>query len=323
MLMSTRIPGEVLISDLSVVHHEGSSLIVCLDKWDGVWTWSPSTAEWLARPIPYAHAEDPIMAEYPDAENTIDMVAALSVGGRLLLAAGGDEQEPALWDLGTGELLWRAQLNGAYLADVIALDGAFVTAQQYSDEVRLRSPDGTDTVLGEVSQLSCLGAARVGGRSLILAGGSGAEVWDAATLSKIGSFDPYDGRVRAVTACALAGRTAVLALTEKGDLYAWALGSDRDEPLYELVAATQESDTLAVTTVGGEPLVLTTDQDSLRLWSAADGTEAGHVDTREQGVTAMESTVVDGRRALVTSGSDGVLRIWDESDLVRQSSRGS
>ncbi|WP_405616971.1 WD40 repeat domain-containing protein [Streptomyces sp. NBC_01508] len=317
MLMSTRIPGDFLISDFSVVHHEGSSLIVCLDKWGGVWTWSASTGEWLARPLSYAHAADPVMAEYPDAENSIDMVAALSVDGKLLLAAGGDEQEPALWDLGTGELLWRTPLNGAYLADVIALDGTFVTAQQYSEEVRLWSPDGTDTVLGEMGQSSCLGEARVGGRSLILAGGSETEVWDAATLARIASFTPYDGRVWAVAACALAERTAILALTEEGDLCAWDLDSEADEPLYELAVGTEASDTLAVTTVGGMPLVLTAHPGSLRMWSAVDGTEAGHVDTREHGVTAMETTAVDGRQALVTSGSDGVLRIWDESDLVR------
>ncbi|MFC9235264.1 WD40 repeat domain-containing protein [Streptomyces decoyicus] len=317
MLVSARIPTDSAIHDLSVVHHAGSSLIACADERGGVWTWSPSTGEWLARPLPYAHAGDPVVAEFPDAENSIDMVAALSVDGKLLLAAGGDEQEPAFWDLGTGELLWRTPLNGAYLADVLALDGAFVTAQQYSEEVRLWSPDGADTVLGEVGELSCLGGARVGDRRLILAGGSGAEVWDAATLTHIATFDPDEGRVWAVTACALAERTAIVAATEKGDLYAWDLGAGRDEPLYEPVAASQGSlETVAVMTVDGRPRVVTAGQDSLRLWDAAEGFEAGHAPTRGHDITAMESAVVDGRQALVTAGHDGVLRIWDESDLA-------
>ncbi|WP_329170191.1 WD40 repeat domain-containing protein [Streptomyces decoyicus] len=317
MLVSTRIPTDSAIHDLSVVHHAGSSLIACADERGGVWTWSPSTGEWMARPLPYAHAGDPVVAEFPDAENSIDMVAALSVNGKLLLAAGGDEQEPALWDLGSSELLWRTPLNGAYLAEVIALDGAFVTAQQYSEEVRLWSPDGTDTVLGEVGELSCLGGARIGDRCLILAGGSGVEVWDAATLTTIATFDPDEERVWAVTACALPDRTAIVAGTEKGALYAWDLDAGPDELLYEPVATSQGSlETVAVMTVDGRPRVVTAGQDSLRLWDAAEGFKAGHVLTSGHDITAMESAIVDGRRALVTSGRDGVLRIWDASDLA-------
>ncbi|MEV4360356.1 hypothetical protein [Nonomuraea sp. NPDC049625] len=317
MIMSETIPTDSPIRDLSVVRHEGSSLIVCADRWGGVWTWSPSTGEWSGHSLPYAHAGDPIVAQFPDAANVIDMVAALSVDGRLLLAAGGDEQEPALWDLGSGELLWRTPLNGAYLADVIALDGRFVTAQQYSEEVRLWSPDGTDTLLDEVGQLSCLGTAQVGSRRLILAGGSGAHVWDAASLTELGSFYPYEGRVWAVTACALAERTAIVAVTEKGELYAWALDAEPDEPLYGPVSASGGAlETVAVMTVDGRPLVVTPTQDSLRLWDATDGTEVGHVNAHGHGITTMEPAIVDGRCVLVTSGGDGVLRIWNESDLA-------
>ncbi|MEO3873416.1 hypothetical protein ABGB18_31785 [Nonomuraea sp. B12E4] len=315
MITSAQIPTGSPIRDFSVVHHAGQTLIVCAEKWGQVLTWAPATGEWMPRPLPYAHAEDPSMAKFPDAANVIDMVGALSADGRLLLAAGGDEQEPALWDLDSGELLWRTPFNGAYLADVIAVDGAFVTAQQYSEEVRLWSPDGTDTVLGQVSSPFCLAATRVDGRRLILAGGSEAEVWDAGTLAHLGYFAPEEGRVWAVTACALAGRPVVVGGTEEGELYVWPLDAQPDGlPLYEPVAASDGPLEAAVMTPGGRPVVVTADQGALRLWDAADGTEAGRVGAHD--VTAMEPAIVDGRQVLVTSGADGVLRIWDESDLT-------
>ncbi|MEV7098102.1 WD40 repeat domain-containing protein [Amycolatopsis sp. NPDC051045] len=317
MIMSTRIPSATTIRGFSVVRHAGSFVIACLDSMDAVWTWSESTGEWLARPLPYAHAGDPIVAQFPDAENTLDMLAASSVDGKLLLAAGGSEQEPAVWDLDTGELLWRTPINGAYLADVITAGGAFVTAQQYSEEVRLWSPDGTYTTLGEVAEVYCLGEARVGGRSLILAGGSETGVWDAETLANIATFTPEQGRVWSVTACELGERTAIFGGTENGELYAWALGEESSEPLYEPIAVSDDSlESVAAVTVAGRPLVVTQGENSLRLWDAAEGTENSHVDTREYDVTTMESTTVDGRRVLVTAGSDNILRIWDESDLA-------
>ncbi|MEV7092974.1 hypothetical protein AB0M80_09000 [Amycolatopsis sp. NPDC051045] len=77
-----------------------------------------------------------------------------------------------------------------------------------------------------MAEVYCLGEARVGGRSLILAGGSEAGVWDAETLANIATFTPDQGRVWSVTACELGERTAIFGGTENGELYAWALGEE-------------------------------------------------------------------------------------------------
>ncbi|MFC9750325.1 hypothetical protein [Streptomyces niveus] len=52
--------------------------------------------EWQERPLAYAFAEDPLAAEYPDAENDIDSVAVAVSGGRVVVAAGADEQGMAI-----------------------------------------------------------------------------------------------------------------------------------------------------------------------------------------------------------------------------------
>jgi WD40 repeat protein len=322
MIESTQVPTSSPIRDLSVVHHDGASLVVCAEESGEVWTWSPSTGEWLARSLSFVHAGDPAMAGYPDAGNEIGSVAALSLDGELLLAAGGHEQEPGLWDLGSGELRWRTPADGSYIVDVVALDDAFVIAQQYSLEVRLWTPEGTDTLIDDETDVFCLGAARAGGESLILIGGSSVDVRDAGTLDVLGECRPdeNDGDVLAVTACALEERTAIVAVTSEGALYVWDLEGPRgewsdavEEPLFAPIALGEPATSVAVLSAEGRPLVVTPGGNSLRLWDGANGTQVREVDA--PGVAVVEQAVVDGRPALVAAGKDGVVRIWDESEL--------
>ncbi|WP_157429492.1 WD40 repeat domain-containing protein [Actinomadura oligospora] len=320
MITSKPSPAESPICHLGVVHHAGAPLVVCAERWGGVLVWSPADGEWTTPRLAFAHREDPAFAEYPDAHNELDKVAALSADGRLLLAAGGDEQEPAVWNVDSGELVAHTPSCGAYTTDIVALDDRFVTAQQYSEEVRLWSPDGTDTLLDEVGSLFCLASAQIGDRTLLLTGGSGVTVWDAATLTELGNFYPAeDERVWAVAACSLGRTTAIIGLTEECMLHAWSL--DADDPdealLYDPVELNGADDLMVVIHVDGRPLVVNPTESSLHLLDAADGTTVGHVPTPGHSVTAMKAATVDGRPVLVTGGDDGILRIWDETDLTQ------
>ncbi|HEY1179425.1 MAG TPA: hypothetical protein VGF17_24985, partial [Phytomonospora sp.] len=202
MPASTPIETGVSIADVSFVRHRGTPFVVCVDRWgQRVWTWNTSTGEWDSPDLAYAHAADPVMEPYPDADNEFGMIAAASLGGRLLLTGGGDEQEPAMWDLATGEVIARAAVTGAYLADVIAVGGGFVTAEQYADTLRRWTPGERGDAIGQVGSLFCLASARLGGRDLILAGGSSAVVFTADTHVELASFTPYRGRVWGVAGC--------------------------------------------------------------------------------------------------------------------------
>lgn len=317
MINSKPIPTGEPIVGLSVARHRGSTLVVCLTG-DEVWTWSLPTGEWSPRTLAFAHAEDPVWADYPDAENELNSLAALSVGGRLLLAAGGHEQEPAIWDLDNGRVIRRSLAGGAYTADIVALDDAFVTSSVF-EEVRLWPPDGTEVLLAEDGGARCLASLRHGDRTLILAGDSGVMVWDAASRAQLADFYSWGGHVDAVAACALPQGTGVFAVTEERELYAWLLETDDpDEPLYGPVPLPEgASEDLVVTCVGGHPLLVIPTRTSLCMLSPADGSSAGHVDTPDHGVLTMQAATVEGRPALVTGDHDGVLRIWDEADLTR------
>ncbi|MFC4909679.1 WD40 repeat domain-containing protein [Actinomadura gamaensis] len=319
MITSARIPTGAAIVDHDVVRHEGETLVVCVEDGGEVFTWSPESLTWTGRPLRYAHAGDPAVAAFPDAGNELGALAAASVGGRLLMAAGGDEQEPALWDLGSGDVVGRTPLNGAYLAGVVAVPGGFVTAEQYSEELRLWSPDGTATVLAEAGPVSCLATARAADRLLVLAGGEGATAWDAATWEELGSFFPDGDHLVAVTACDLAQGAALLGVTETGELYAWPLDGDGDpdEPVYGPVGVAGGAvRSIAVMSVGGRSLLVTPADDTVRLWDPSDGSAAGSLGAHGQEVATVRTAIVGGRPVLVTSGGDGVVRVWDGFGLA-------
>lgn len=315
MQTSALIPSDNPVADISVVTHDGGTLVVVADRWNGLWTWTPSTDAWDGLDLPFAHAADPVMQPYPDATNEFDMIAAASVGGRLLMAGGADEQEPALWDLATGEVLARAPVTGAYLTDVVAYGDVFFTAEQYSEHVRLWTPERHGEVVREVGSLFCLAVARAGGRDLLLAGGEGAIVFHADTQVEVASFWPArEGRVWGVTACEADGRALVVGVTENGELCVWDLEGDEEE-LFEPVAASKEAlEDVEVLTLGGRPLAVTAaEEGGLRLWDVTDGSAAGHVEGH--GVAVMEKAEIDGRTVLVTGGADGTVCVWEEADL--------
>ncbi|MGO4424396.1 hypothetical protein AB4Z54_38315, partial [Streptomyces sp. MCAF7] len=110
-MLSSVAPGGP-VDGLAVVDVDGEPLVVCTGFYK-VWSWAPLRDEWLERPLTSAFA-----AEHPDAENDLDSVAVAVSDGRVVLAAGGDEQGPSIWDLFSGELLRGNTHNGPYVASI-------------------------------------------------------------------------------------------------------------------------------------------------------------------------------------------------------------
>lgn len=319
--------------DLAVVHTPDGLLMVCPDKGGSVWTWEPHRDEWRKRPLTCAFTGDPDAAAYSLIDNEIDRVAAAVVGGRVLLAAGGDEQAAALWDMETGELLRNAFHTESYLAQVAVLEGddppRFVVAPQYHDDLRIwgnaKDPAAESRLGNSAEEYRCLATARIGGRSLVAAGWSEVSVWDVDRDERVAGFSPGD-EARAAALTVRGGRPVVVAAADPvGELYVWEVGADDDEqddgpgePLFDpMTGHGTRVFALGTALVGGRPIAMSGDQGgALAVWDIEAGRRIGDPFAAHDGeVTAVRTTELDGRPVALTSGRDGRVRCWDLSGL--------
>lgn len=106
----------------------------------------------------------------------------------MILAAGGDEQGFAFWDLESGELVRGAGFDDPYLAAITEVRGEgpplFVTATQYADEIHvwgLSDEHGGDLICdpltGHEDAVVALDTAVIGDRVLAVSGGEDATVF--------------------------------------------------------------------------------------------------------------------------------------------------
>ncbi|GAA3731794.1 hypothetical protein GCM10022225_12090 [Plantactinospora mayteni] len=336
LLLSSSVPSGRHIDDVAVVDVDGATVVVCVAD-SAVWTWNPVRDEWRERPLAFAHAGDPVFAEYPDADNQIDSVAAAVSGGRIVLAAGDDEQEPAFWDLDSGRLLHAVPSCGAYLAGVAAVDGPgpvrFVTSTQNADEVQVwQMPfDEPPVLLADYSLASNLATTWVHGRSLVAGADQDVVVWDLARPGEDLRLEST-GVPWTVSWSRLDDRPIVVGGTDDGELWVWALDADdlrrpldeREdpvEPLYGPIPGHEDQivamDTI---TVGERSLAVTGSRDTtMRIWDLAERAMVGGPLVAHNGnrVTSVATTMLQGRPVVLSSGIlDSAIRVWDLAALL-------
>lgn len=333
VLSSTRIPSLRPIVDLAVVARADGPLVVCADSGAAVWTWDPLREVWRERPLAYAYADEPLAAQYPDAGNEIGTVAALVVGGRVVLAAGHDEQASALWDLETGRLLRGTTYDEPYNGAIATVDGegapCFVTGSQYVGLLQVWEASGQAPpreLSCEQSDITSLATARIDGRTLIAVGGDGVDVVDLTRNEKRAWLGPDEGLVRAVRLDRLAdGRPVVAAATDHGELYVWDLPPDADHELYAdtihepMTGHEGRIVAMDTATVGGRLVAVTGAEDeTVRIWDIDAGTPIGTpLVGHGSKVEAVRTTVLRGRDVAVSAGRDGTVRVWDLDAVPR------
>ncbi|SCL68141.1 WD domain-containing protein, G-beta repeat-containing protein [Micromonospora citrea] len=331
LFVSDEMPGGG-IGDIAAVEVDGALTVVGVSRWgrDGVWVWEPARNVWRNLVLPFACAADPQAAQYPDAGNELDSLALAVSDGRVVLAAGGDEQGVAFWDVGAGELISGTSFDAPYVAAVAALGGGdgparFVSCSGvHRDGITMWEPlGGPSPVELPESTVDALGTGSFEGRSLVVAGTrEDVTLWDVDSRERWASLytdggdehvdedediddydeDADDERIRAVALARQGGGLAVVALTDSGSVLVWTLPSPRPagtdgEPAREGLTRAR----------AGLPDDL--DEPDEEIEPVRDPF-VGH----EGSITALATAVVDDRPVVVTGGADGSVRVWDLSD---------
>ncbi|GAA2660772.1 hypothetical protein GCM10010412_033380 [Nonomuraea recticatena] len=294
-----------------------------------MWTWDPLRDVWQERPLTFACAGDPLAARYPDAENDVDSVAAVVSGGRVILAAGGDEQGFAFWDLESGELIRGAGFDDPYLAAITEVRGEgpplFVTATQYADEILVWRPSAEDVLTelsNDIGRIACLTATYAHGLSLAAAGGmdEGVAVWDLTAGGEVRSFDTDEKGVPAVSLARLAGDPIVVAGVED-EIHVWGLSDEHGDDLIRDPLTGHEDAVVALDTavIGDRVLAVSGGEDAtVRLWDLSTGRQLGDPLIGHDGsVETVQTAVLDGRHVVLSAGRDSKINIWDLQTFVR------
>jgi WD40 repeat protein len=314
--VSEEMPGGG-IADIAAVEVDGALTVVCVSRWgrDGVWVWEPAQNVWQNLMLPFACAADLQAAQYPDAGNELDSLALAVSDGRVVLAAGGDEQGVAFWDVDTGELINGTTFDGPYIAAVAALNGPdglarFVTCSGvHQDGVTVWDPVvGSSPVELPESTVDALGTGSFEGRSLVVAGTrEDVTLWDVDSRERWASLhtdgeDADDERIHAVALAQQGSGLAVVALTDSGSILVWTLPSPRPARTDRELARERLKRVRA-----GLPDDL--DEPDEEIAPIRDPF-VGH----EGSISTLATTVVDDRPVVVTGGTDGTVRVWDLSD---------
>ncbi|MFI1330884.1 WD40 repeat domain-containing protein [Streptomyces sp. NPDC020845] len=315
LILSSVAPGGP-VHGLAVVDVDGEPLVVCTGFYK-LWTWAPLRDEWLERPLTSAFA-----AEHPDAENDIDSVAVAVSDGRVVLAAGGDEQGVSVWDLFSGELLRGNTYNGPYIASIATVKDEepplfAASSGIHWDGVQLWGLGEEPPIELEAGSVWGLATARIDGRSLVAGGGEeGVTVWDAANGEEVASFYVDDEqRSYAVSFSEVDGRPVVVAGTDAGKVYVFDLAaSEDDDPIHEPATGHEGGiNALDTAMVGDRPVAVTGGEDgTVRIWYLAGGRPVGPPLTgHDARVEAVAVTTLRDRPVALTAGRDGTVRVWD------------
>jgi eukaryotic-like serine/threonine-protein kinase len=274
---------------------------------------------------------------------SVESLATLSLGDRLLVAAAGDENKVALWSLPENYHDGLLTVPEGRVRDIclVSLDQRpLVVAATAGDGIRVW--DGGWPLGGEFARHEsgayALAAAKVHGRDTVVsAGGDGTiRLWDLSDGAQVGEpIDVHEGRVRAL-AVAKSGRS-IIAITGGEDGIVAAVDLAETQPVSRQLGQREGTVfAVALATVDRSTVCLSGGQDG--LIDVRDITEGRAVRdplagtfksdqlsaNRNSAVFTLETADYLGQPVAISAGDDSIVRIFSlvTGDIVAAANGG-
>ncbi|WP_370880939.1 WD40 repeat domain-containing protein [Streptomyces africanus] len=300
------------IEAVACTYLDGRPVAVTVSRDESVRLWDLGTCRAIGAPMS-GHS------------NRIRAVACLELDGRQVAVTGGWDHTLRVWDLGTGQAVGKP-VTGTGLVNTLAcvvLKGRPVVVTGSTDSLALwdlttrRRLRRLDRGAGSVwyKAVTCT---ELNGRPVAISADrqGRVRVWDFRKRRILSEFQGHEGWASSVSCAVMDGKQVAVAGYQDGTAQIWDLEDRR--PVGALLCG-HAFPVLAVAyaELEGQPVVITSAYDTLRIWDLSRRAFGSPVVGHTQRVLAVDHAVVDGRPVVVTGSEDTTMRIWQLSAEFR------
>jgi WD40 repeat protein len=300
------------IEEVACTELAGRPIAVSVSRDETVRLWDLDTCRALGEPI-RGHG------------NWVMTVACTELDGRPVAVTGGWDDYVRVWDLASGRQLGKPVSTGVWATDLAcAVLGDRPVVVVASSESLLLFDLTTHRRVGRLDRwgghasYNAVTCTQLDGRPVAVSADSQGliRVWDLEKRRMVTECRGPESQVSTVMCAVLNGRRVAVAGYHDGTARIWDLEARRQvgAPLgghnFPLLA-------VAYAELAGQPVVVTSAYDTLRVWDLSRGSFGRPTVGHTQRVLAVDHGVVDCRPVVVSGSQDSTLRVWEVSPDFR------
>jgi hypothetical protein len=204
-------------------------------------------------------------------------VCAVTIGGKPMLATGGDDETVRIWDPETGQQTTTLHAHQGWVYSVCAVT--------------------------------------IGGKPMLATGGADrtVRIWDPETGQQTTTLEGHQGAVNTVCAVTIGGKPMLATGSADRTVRIWDPETGQQTTALEGHQNTVYS--VCAVMIGGKPMLATGgDDETVRIWDPETGQQTTALEGHRDWVYSVCAVTIGGKPMLATGGDDRTVRIWDPVD---------